>query len=332
MLSVFDFVFFDWFQRIKITLSEKICYHTVMRYIPEKDINYKKHSPVRVFTVTNYVSADYVEGRYSYNDIHSHPDAWELAYCAEKSLRVHKNGEEIKLQSGEFTLIRPGASHDYMAESNTSRFFVLSFTCSGDENLYPVDNTVFPTDSFQAGLFSRMIHEISNTYRHDYGLEERIKILDFAPMEDDPFGGEQIVVSCLEMIIIYALRGLTMQGNRVPNTGEFRNAVRDYFISSVSSYIESNANALMSVNSLAAHFSYSRSYFTKLYKDSTGRNLKDEIDSAVLKKACDKLKEEGITVTACSGFLCFNSPQYFSHWFREQTGISPTDFIRHCSE
>lgn len=299
-----------------------------MRYVPGKDINYKKHAPVRVFTVTNYVSADYIEGRYSCNDIHSHPDAWELAYCAEKSLVVYKNGEEIKLSGGKFTLISPGTRHDYLAENSSSRFFVLSFTCSGDENLYPVENTVFTADSFQSGLFSRMIHEINTTYRHDYGLEERIKIHDFTPMEDDPFGGEQIVVSCLEMIIIYALRELTMQGNRVPNTGEFRSAMRDYFIGTVASYIESSSDASMTVNSLAAHFSYSRSYFTKLYRDATGKNLKSEINRALLRKSCEKLKEEGMTVTCCSAFLKFNSPQYFSHWFREQTGLSPTDYIK----
>lgn len=297
-----------------------------MRYLREKDIHYSKHPLRRVLTVTDFISADYIEGQFQPSDPHSHQDAWELAYCAAGRLGVFCRGAVRRLGSGQFFLIPPGTVHDYSTGDCSCRFFVLCFTLAGGDTLLPFRNEVFCADSFQKGLFSRMIMEVCSAYERDPRLEERVKILDFRPSEKSPFGGEQVVASSLEMILLYTLRILTMQGDEVVRAEGFQKAARDYLMQSVLSYIEDNARISLSVSDIAVRFNYSRAYLSSLFREATGLTVKDTVTKTVLKKAQEELRRREKPVSEIAAAFHFDSPQYFSHWFKRLTGVSPCEY------
>lgn len=299
-----------------------------MRYLYEEDIHYSKHPLKRVLTVTSFLSADYVEGQYTANDPHDHQDAWELAYCASGHLTVKKGSLEKKLSPSQFTLTAPGTVHDYSAPELSSRFFVLCFTLSGEENLLPFKDEIITSDSFQKGLFSRMIVEVCNAYEYDPRLEERIKVLDFQPSKKDPLGGEQIIASSLEMVLLYALRSMTMQGDEVVRAEGLQKAVRDYLVQSVQGYIEENASIRLCVRDIAGHFNYSRTYLSSLFREAAGQTIKDTVTAAILKRAKEELCRNQASVSSVAAGLGFDSVQYFSHWFKRNTGLSPSEYLK----
>ena len=299
-----------------------------MRYLYEDEIHYRKHPLKRLLTVTGFLSADYVEGSYRASDPHSHQDAWELGYCVAGHLRVSRNDTFHILKPFQFSLIPPGTVHDYDAPGSDSRFFVLCFTLSGEENLLPFQDAVFQADSFQKELFYRMTAEVCSAYEHDPRLEERIKVLDFQPSRRDPLGGEQLIALSLEMILIHAFRNLTMQGDEIVRTEGFRKAVQDYLIHSVQTYIQENASIKMTVSDAAAHFNYSRAYFSSFFREATGQTLKSAITQSVLEKAKRSLLEKTLSIGETASMLDFDSVQYFSHWFKRNTGLTPTAFLQ----
>ena len=299
-----------------------------MRYLYEDETHYQKHPLKRLLTVTDFLSADYVEGSYLGTDPHSHLDAWELCYCAEGRLQVLRGADSLSLLSSQFALIPPGIIHDYNAPDTDSRFFVLSFTLSGEENLIPFQNTIFTAHGFQKELFYRMTAEICSVYEHDPRLEERVKIMDFQPSKKNPLGGEQLIAVAVETILIYALRGITMQGDEVIRTEGFRKAVQDYLIHSVLTFIHENASIRLTVCDVATRFNYSRTYFSSFFREAYGQTLKETITQSILEKAKRKLSESGSTISETAAALDFDSVQYFSHWFKRNTGLSPSEYLK----
>ena len=299
-----------------------------MRYLYEDEIHYRRHPLKRLITVTGFLSADYVEGSYRASDPHSHQDAWELGYCVSGHLCVSRNDGTHTLKASQFSLIPPGTVHDYDAPGSDSRFFVLCFTLSGEENLMPFQDVIFQADGFQKELFYRMTVEVCNAYEHDPRLEERIKVLDFQPSKKDPLGGEQLIALSLETILICACRNMTRQGDEIVRTEGFRKAVQDYLIHSVQTYIHENATIRMTVKDVAGHFNYSRTYFSSFYKEAAGQTLKNAITQSVLEKAKRSLSNKTLSIGETAAALDFDSVQYFSHWFKRNTGMTPTDFLK----
>ncbi|MDO4488860.1 MAG: AraC family transcriptional regulator [Eubacteriales bacterium] len=295
--------------------------------IPDKELAHTKHALRKVFTITNLVSIDYIEGIHMTVDPHFHNDVWELAYVGAGKASVRKGDKLVEVMPSQFVLIGPGIIHELLLNNPNSRVFIICFTINGDDNIFPFADEIFTIDNFQKNLFSRMISETCSAYETDPRFD-RIKIMDFKPSKKDPFGAEQILSCCLEMILLYSLRSLTMQGEEVVRGEGFSQAVRDYLVQSVIGYIEENAGARLTVNDIAAHFNYSRTYLSTLFCDTTGKTLKQTITDATLRKAKKELLESSDTIGDIAVSLGFDSAQYFSHWFRKNSGMTPSAFYQ----
>ena len=82
----------------------------------------------------------------------------------------------------------------------------------------------------------------------------------------------------------------------------------------------------MSRDSVAAHIGLSPEYVSRLFKQETGINLVNYIQTERLQAACSMLMGSELSVSEIAARLGFDNFAYFSKLFRKHTGVSPSTY------
>lgn len=288
-------------------------------------INYEKYWLSRIISVQAIVSADYMQGHLNSGNKHVHQDAWELFLCLKGNVSIYNGEDTITLNQGQLILIQPGLSHCLVSCEKDANTFVLSFTCNNDSYLFSLQNRIIQAPESSLGLVSAMIRELESTFVLQ---ENTLHLYRFIPSNTSPVGAEQMICCYLEQFLILLLRDATMEQGSVVTSGRFHKAFQTYLTDQVTSYIQQNLGAALSVQRIANHFHYSRARLSALYKEATGIGIGDAIGNARIQAAKQMLHEGVYSITQISEALGFSSPQYFSYKFAKVTGLSPTHYSK----
>jgi len=68
------------------------------------------------------------------------------------------------------------------------------------------------------------------------------------------------------------------------------------------------------------------SYLSRVFKQETGSNIKDYIWELRLKRACELLRRPDIRINEIGMQLGFQTPSYFSYFFKKGTGKTPREY------
>ena len=91
---------------------------------------------------------------------------------------------------------------------------------------------------------------------------------------------------------------------------------------------ENIADSEFSVEELASRLNLSRSYFYKKLMKITGKKPIEFIRTIRMKRACQLLTESQLQVSEIAYMLGYNSPRIFSRHFKEEFGVSPSEYLR----
>lgn len=97
-------------------------------------------------------------------------------------------------------------------------------------------------------------------------------------------------------------------------------------ISHVQEYIVQHLGEDISLTKLAEYVHVNASYLSRVFKQETGSNLKDYIWELRLNRACELLRRPDLRIHEVSAQLGFQTPSYFSFFFKKGTGMTPREF------
>jgi len=98
-------------------------------------------------------------------------------------------------------------------------------------------------------------------------------------------------------------------------------------IQQAKAYIDHHyADPNLSLNEVAAHVSLSSSHFSVVFSQEARQTFKDYLTEIRIKKAKELLRTTALRSADISYQVGYNDPHYFSHVFRKNTGLSPTEF------
>lgn len=101
----------------------------------------------------------------------------------------------------------------------------------------------------------------------------------------------------------------------------------DKNIQEITSYIQKNIETDLSTEALSQQFKYSKTYFCKKFKNSTGLSPMNYIKILRIEKAY-RLFKEGETNISTTAIKCgFTDPNYFTRCFKKHFGFPPSHFI-----
>jgi len=92
-------------------------------------------------------------------------------------------------------------------------------------------------------------------------------------------------------------------------------------------YIREHYEENISLNDVAGVVGVSLQYFSKIFKDETGKNYVEWLNRFRIEKAKDLMNETSLTIKEVCFKVGYNDPNYFSRIFKKYEGVAPTDYI-----
>lgn len=281
--------------------------------------SYIRTKPKIVIDVTSIVTIHYFEFGPTFIYAGEQHDFWEMVYVDKGSVLVQRDGETLILKQGEILFHKPNEFHSIRSLDSSPNFFVISFYCTSPAMASFVRYRTRLDKTLNTYL-SSIIKEAEKTYRIPKN-DPNLKKLTLR--ENALVGGEQLIKTYLEQLLIFLLRSMINI-----NTQSFpqKDEVPDPLIESIQQYLTINVGKNIRIEDLCTEFSYSRSYLSRRFKSKTGQTLAAYAMQLKINEAKRLMRETDLNISQISSRLSFESPQYFSRFFKRMTGMTPTEF------
>lgn len=92
-------------------------------------------------------------------------------------------------------------------------------------------------------------------------------------------------------------------------------------------YMYEHYDENISLNDIAGLVGVSLQYFSKIFKDETGKNYVEWLNRFRIDKAKDLMSETQLTIKEVCFKVGYNDPNYFSRIFKKYEGVAPTEYI-----
>ncbi len=281
---------------------------------------YIRTKPESIVNVTRIVTVHYYEFDKSFVFGGESHDFWEMVYVDKGRILVRSGDEELVLGQGEIIFHAPDEFHSVRALDSSPNFFVISFEC--DSAVMQSFVKLRATLSRELRPFiSSIISEAERTYvipKNDTELCGLVK------KESADLGGEQLVKTYLEQLLIMLLRSVTVKSNA--SFFPSKESLENHIVKSVKEYIEEHAHEVLRLEDICTKFGYGKTYLCRLFREQTGNTIgKYAIERKIhLAKAMIREREKNFSEIAEE--LSFDNQQYFARVFKRTTGMSPTEF------
>ena len=281
---------------------------------------YIKTKPKTVINVSRIVTIHYHEFGPDFKFAGERHDFWEIVYVDKGRVQVQRDQETLTLRQGELLFHEPNEFHSIRSLESSPNIFVISFACSSPAMEYFAKQRMLLDKTLKAYL-SSIITEAEKTYRipkndpHMKKLQVRQGAL---------LGGEQLIKTYLEQFLIFLLRILTetVSSPSPPH----KEAHQDSLVNAIKQYLEAHIQETIRISNICNAFGYSRSYLSRRFQKETGHTLSAYMTLLKINEAKRLIRETQMNFTQISAWLAFDNPQYFSRTFKQQTGMTPTEF------
>ena len=151
------------------------------------------------------------------------------------------------------------------------------------------------------------------------GLFERVYNLYNTGLAED----ELMLQSLILELVYFLKKNFISQRSRQAVRGGNRQVIEDTL-----EYINNNLTTEMDLSFLAEKASFSRIYFHKLFKSSTGRTLHQYIEEQRIKRAINLMISTDMTLSQIAYECGFSSQSYFCYAFKRNTGKTPRAYTK----
>ena len=247
-------------------------------------------------------------------------DFWEMVYIDKGSVAVKSGDKEIILGQEQIIFHKPNEFHAIKAHDSSPNFFVISFACNS-QAIKQFYNFHTALDKKLKPLIASIIYEAEKTYiipKNDIELAK----LSLKP--NAPIGGEQLIKTYLEQLLIMLLREISEKSATeiFPSKENLENGI----VRAVKEYVNENIREKITVSSVCDRVGYGKSYLCKVFKDYVGKGICEYANDKKIDKAKQLIRDGNMNFSEISDFFSFDNPQYFSRVFKKITGITPSEF------
>ena len=249
-------------------------------------------------------------------------DFWEMVYVDKGNVEIQRDEERIILKQGEIVFHKPNEFHAIKAVDSSPSLFVVSFVCDSPSMVY-LEKYHTTLDRTLKGFISSVIKESEDTYiipKNDTELKKLEK------KENARIGGEQLIKTYLEQLLIFLIRSITDKGT----VGVFptKESMESHIVVDIKEYITSRLEESVRICDICREFGYSKSYISKIFREQTGETLSSYAIKKRVECARMLIREDDLNFAQISAKLNFDNPQYFSRVFKRVTGMTPSEFKR----
>ena len=232
----------------------------------------------------------------------------ELVYVMEGNLNVTIGNNGFVLKENEICIFTPGVIHNlYSHEYNKS--FVMKLFPAIDISNIQLNNAVITPASDNYDILKNYISDIINeNTKKAKGYELAANII-------------------AEKILLYIIRNTDY--HILENTMQIKRENESDFLNSVTAFLEQHYAEQFSLEEVAKHLNFTKSYFCHYFKEVTGVTFWNYYTLFRLEKAIQMMKENPskkyIEISENSGFKNIRT---FNESFRKYHMCTPREYIR----
>lgn len=234
----------------------------------------------------------------------AHP-LWELTFIDNGELETSVDSNVFKLGNFDIILYAPNQYHTQTTSNSKScSYLTIMFDMECDHPEL-ISNRVFNAN--------RDIHAALNHF---------IKV-----SENQIFYDTDLMLCYLNELIVKLFQYDFLLSTPIANT-PMQQKFENELLNEIIVYINENIYTALTIEELCHEFSISRSSLQMLFKNNLNIAPKQYISDLKLNKSKVLIKESIYTISEISNKLGFASIHYFSRKFKQQFGITPSDYAK----
>lgn len=239
----------------------------------------------------------------------------EINYVKKGSCILHLNNESVSFREGDIMIITSDVNHFFEAGTAGTTLMQLEFLPE-IFSLFKQDIREGMNELSSVSLFSeenRLIKIVNNV-----GIMRVVQRIVNELNQKNPYYRHLVVMYYAELLILFY---------RYMNDA-YLPVCTNRFLKKAIAYIRQNYQASILVSDVAKHAGISERYLRKLFSFYLNLSPLDYLNQIRINKAIELLRNTELSVKEIS-FLCgFQSPQYFSRLFKQQTGTAPRQLAK----
>ncbi len=244
---------------------------------------------------------------------HKHPFLYEITAVSAGKGTVYTNGKPTEVRVGSIYLSFPYDTHEIISDTDDPlQYDFFAFTTKDTD-------------------LSRMLQQIAADLNApesrlipDGGIASLISDALSELHSNLPYS-ERIMKSLLEQIIIRVIRSASLHEDQTQKASVTDAETICY---RAMHYIDSHIFLIKNLTDVAKAMNYNYSYLSNLFKKTTNIGLMDYYRKKRLEMARSLLKEKGQCITKTAELLGYSSVYAFSRAFKEEFGITPSQYKR----
>ncbi|SFI98416.1 AraC-type DNA-binding protein [Paenibacillus sp. UNC496MF] len=254
-------------------------------------------------------------------------DFWELLYVDKGEVEVRADDRTVQLSEGEMIFHKPGEFHTVrVAERHKPpNLVVISFACPSDA-MAGFEERVTDLGKRERELLALVLKEGFGAFAppFDDPLFHRL-----TPRPDAPFGGQQLMKSYLETLLILLLRGETApEPDALKPTYTQKDNADQQLLERVVAYMKEHLADHLTLDRLCRAAHVGRTRLKELFQSRVGTGAMEFFKQLRIAEAKTLIREKQYNLTEIAAQLGYGSLHYFSRDFKRATGMSPSEYAR----
>lgn len=298
------------FNFISVSHSSRIFMYTDSRakkitYPLPKDTPIVYEPIIPSFEIKEILSYFYQVRNASYEFSGEEHDFWELTFIDNGELTTTVNDEEYSLDEMDLILYAPGQYHTQKTGHSKSCSYLT---------------ILFDMELPDAYLLTDRVYHAHRDIQN--ALNNFIKV-----SSNDTLYDNELMLCYLKELIIRILQYDFLSSSPVAST-PMQQRFENELLNEIIIYINDMIYKQLTIEEICNKFSISRSSLQLLFKNNLGIAPKQYISDLKLNKSKHLIKESMYTISEIASMLGFTSIHYFSRKFKQQFGITPTDYAK----
>lgn len=273
--------------------------------------------------ITGFHSVYYFEFDMDFYHPPEKHDFWEMVYVDYGRINAIVDGVGCELSKGQVIFHQPMESHTHFAnEESAGNVVVVAFSCDSPSMAF-FNKKIFSLEKPSQKVLSLFLSEAEDAVGGVCRDFENKSPLDFSKAK---LGSVQLMQCYLVEFLFSLIRCDKASISPLERTENSRQLAESSLVDSILLYMQNNLNQPPSLATLCNHFSISRTYLCRIFKESVGTSPIDFWISSKIKEAKKLIREGNHNITQISEQLGYTSIHHFTRMFKRCTGMSPTSY------
>ena len=286
--------------------------------------DFVRHGLPGVIHIRKIITIFYMELSKDFHYDGEQHNFWEMVYIDKGEMLCTADTHQFTLKSGEVTFHKPNEYHNLSGDGkNAPNVSILTFECDSVAMKH-FEGKIWRLSAEEKRLLSMLMSEGLSCFRLEDPSNPLLQKLCI--LQDAPFGGFQMIRNLLEIFLISLYRHRESVTKRSRQSVHIDGVDVNFEIRELLDVLNDNIYGKLTIEDIARKIGKSESTVKTLFARFQPGGIIRYYNNLKIREAKRLIRENRHTFAQIAELLCFDSPQYFSKYFKKLTHMTPKEY------